>query len=73
MPEWDDRPSLPTMKIPRLRTQIVILPIGPPILTALLGSIHTTGCVLTFLNFFCEHGQIFRLTRFHMPDSDIVN
>jgi hypothetical protein len=38
-----------------MRTQV---PIGSSILTALLGSIHITGCVLTFS---CERGQIFRL------------
>jgi L-alanine-DL-glutamate epimerase-like enolase superfamily enzyme len=38
------------MKITRLRTQVVHLPIDPPILTAILGSIHTAACVLTFLD-----------------------
>jgi hypothetical protein len=38
------------MKITRLRTQVVHLPIDPPILTAILGSIHTASCVLTFLD-----------------------
>jgi L-alanine-DL-glutamate epimerase-like enolase superfamily enzyme len=38
------------MKITRLRTQVVQLPIDPPILTAILGSLHTASCVLTFLD-----------------------
>jgi len=37
------------MKITRLRTQIVHLPIDPPILTSILGSLRTADCVLTFL------------------------
>ena len=37
------------MKITRLRTEIVHLPIDPPILTAILGSIRSADCVLTFL------------------------
>ena len=38
------------MKITRLRTQIVHLPIDPPIVTAILGSIRSADCVLTFLD-----------------------
>ena len=38
------------MKITRLRTQVVHLPIDPPILTAILGSIRSADCVLTFLD-----------------------
>ena len=38
------------MKITRLRTQVVHLPIDPPIPTALLGTIRSAGCVLTFLD-----------------------
>jgi L-alanine-DL-glutamate epimerase-like enolase superfamily enzyme len=38
------------MKITRLRTQVVHLPIHPPIVTAILGSIRSAGCVLTFLD-----------------------
>jgi L-alanine-DL-glutamate epimerase-like enolase superfamily enzyme len=38
------------MKITRLRTQVVHLPINPPILTAILGSIRSADCVLTFLD-----------------------
>jgi L-alanine-DL-glutamate epimerase-like enolase superfamily enzyme len=38
------------MKITRLRTEIVHLPIDPPILTAILGSIRSADCVLTFLD-----------------------
>ena len=38
------------MKIIRLRTQIVHLPIDPPILTAILGNIRSADCVLTFLD-----------------------
>ena len=38
------------MKITRLRTQVVHLPIEPPIPTALLGSIRSADCVLTFLD-----------------------
>ena len=38
------------MKITRLRTEVVHLPIDPPILTAILGSIRSAGCVLTFLD-----------------------
>lgn len=37
------------MKITRLRTQVVHLPIDPPILTSILGHITSAGCVLTFL------------------------
>lgn len=37
------------MKITRLRTQIVHLPIEPPILTAILGEIVSADCVLTYL------------------------
>ena len=37
------------MKITRLRTEVVHLPIDPPILTAILGSIRSADCVLTFL------------------------
>jgi len=37
------------MKITRLRTEIVHLPVDPPILTAILGSIRSADCVLTFL------------------------
>jgi L-alanine-DL-glutamate epimerase-like enolase superfamily enzyme len=37
------------MKITRLRTQVVHLPIDPPILTAILGEIVSADCVLTFL------------------------
>ena len=37
------------MKITRLRTQVVHLPIDPPILTAILGNIVSADCVLTFL------------------------
>jgi L-alanine-DL-glutamate epimerase-like enolase superfamily enzyme len=38
------------MKITRLRTQVVHLPIDPPIVTAILGSLRTADCVLTFLD-----------------------
>jgi L-alanine-DL-glutamate epimerase-like enolase superfamily enzyme len=38
------------MKITRLRTQVVQLPIDPPIVTAILGSIRSADCVLTFLD-----------------------
>ena len=38
------------MKITRLRTQVVHLPIDPPIPTAILGSIRSADCVLTFLD-----------------------
>lgn len=38
------------MKITRLRTQVVHVPINPPILTAILGSIRSADCVLTFLD-----------------------
>ena len=38
------------MKITRLRTQVVHLPIDPPIVTAVLGSIRSANCVLTFLD-----------------------
>ena len=38
------------MKITRLRTQVVHLPIDPPIPTAILGMIRSTDCVLTFLD-----------------------
>ena len=37
------------MKITRLRTQIVHLPINPPILTSILGSLRSADCVLAFL------------------------
>ena len=38
------------MKITRLRTEVVHLPIDPPIPTAILGSIRSADCVLTFLD-----------------------
>ena len=38
------------MKITRLRTQVVHLPIDPPIPTAILGNIRSADCVLTFLD-----------------------
>lgn len=38
------------MKITRLRTQVVHLPIDPPIPTAILGMIRSADCVLTFLD-----------------------
>ncbi len=38
------------MKITRLRTQVVHLPIDPPIPTALLGMIRSADCILTFLD-----------------------
>ena len=38
------------MKITRLRTQVVHLPIDPPIPTALLGNMRSADCVLTFLD-----------------------
>ena len=38
------------MKITRLRTQVVHLPINPPILTSIMGSIKSADCVLTFLD-----------------------
>lgn len=38
------------MKITRLRTQVVHLPIEPPILTVILGQIISADCVLTFLD-----------------------
>jgi L-alanine-DL-glutamate epimerase-like enolase superfamily enzyme len=38
------------MKITRLRTEIVHLPIEPPIQTAILGAIRSADCVLTFLD-----------------------
>ena len=38
------------MKITRLRTQVVHLPIDPPIPTTILGSIRSADCVLTFLD-----------------------
>lgn len=37
------------MKITRLRTQLVNLPIEPAIITSLFPTIHTATCVLTFL------------------------
>ncbi|HLB96823.1 MAG TPA: hypothetical protein VJK90_04125, partial [Acetobacteraceae bacterium] len=37
------------MKITKLRTQVVHLPIDPPILTAILGSIVSANGVLTYL------------------------
>ncbi len=37
------------MKITRLRTQVVHLPVEPPILTSILGHITSADCVLTFL------------------------
>ena len=37
------------MKITKLRTQVVHLPIDPPILTAILGNIVSADCVLTYL------------------------
>jgi len=37
------------VKITKLRTQVVHLPIDPPILTAILGNIVSADCVLTFL------------------------
>src|ERR1022692_3757764 len=37
------------MKITKLHTQVVHLPIDPPILTAILGNIVSADCVLTFL------------------------
>jgi L-alanine-DL-glutamate epimerase-like enolase superfamily enzyme len=38
------------MKIIRLRTQVVHLPVDPPILTAIQGWIRSADCVLTFLD-----------------------
>jgi L-alanine-DL-glutamate epimerase-like enolase superfamily enzyme len=38
------------MRITRLRTQVVHLPIDPPILTAIQGWIRSADCVLTFLD-----------------------
>jgi L-alanine-DL-glutamate epimerase-like enolase superfamily enzyme len=38
------------MKITRLRTRVVHLPIDPPIVTAILGSLRSADCVLTFLD-----------------------
>jgi L-alanine-DL-glutamate epimerase-like enolase superfamily enzyme len=38
------------VKVTRLRTQVVHLPIDPPIVTAILGSIRSADCVLTFLD-----------------------
>ena len=38
------------MKITRLRTQVVHLPIDPPIQTSIMGALRTTDCVLTFLD-----------------------
>lgn len=38
------------MKITALRTKVVHLPIDPPIVTAILGSIRSADCVLTFLD-----------------------
>ncbi|MDE2581919.1 MAG: mandelate racemase/muconate lactonizing enzyme family protein, partial [Rhodospirillales bacterium] len=37
------------MKVTRVRTEVVHLPVDPPILTAILGSIRSADCVLTFL------------------------
>jgi L-alanine-DL-glutamate epimerase-like enolase superfamily enzyme len=37
------------VKITRLRTQVVHLPVEPPILTSILGHITSADCVLTFL------------------------
>lgn len=37
------------MKITRLRTEVVHIPVDPPILTAIVGSIRSVDCVLTFL------------------------
>ncbi len=37
------------MKITHLRTQVVHLPIDPPILTAILGNIVSADCVLAYL------------------------
>ncbi len=38
------------MKITRLRTQIVHLPIDPPIQTSIMGALRSADCVLTFLD-----------------------
>jgi L-alanine-DL-glutamate epimerase-like enolase superfamily enzyme len=38
------------VKITHLRTQVVHLPIDPPILTAILGNIVSADCVLTYLD-----------------------
>ncbi len=38
------------MKITRLRTQVVHLPIDPPIQSSIMGALRTTDCVLTFLD-----------------------
>jgi L-alanine-DL-glutamate epimerase-like enolase superfamily enzyme len=38
------------MKITRLRTQVVHLPVDPPILTAIQGWIRSADCILTFLD-----------------------
>jgi len=40
----------PIMKITRLRTQVVHLPIDPPIQSSIMGALRTTDCVLTFLD-----------------------
>jgi L-alanine-DL-glutamate epimerase-like enolase superfamily enzyme len=37
------------VKVTRVRTEVVHLPVDPPILTAILGSIRSADCVLTFL------------------------
>jgi L-alanine-DL-glutamate epimerase-like enolase superfamily enzyme len=37
------------MKITRVRTEVVHLPVDPPILTAILGAITSADCILTFL------------------------
>ena len=38
------------MKITRLRTQVVHLPIDPPIQSSIMGALRTADCVLTFLD-----------------------
>ena len=38
------------MKITKLRTQVVRLPIDPPILTSIMGSIRSADCELTYLD-----------------------
>ena len=52
------------MKITRLRTQIVHLPIDPPIVTAILGSIRSADCVLTTYETLRDYDRDFGQIRF---------
>ena len=67
------------MKITRLRTEVVHLPINPPILTSILGSLTSADCVLTFLDTdegITGEGLVFsinnkRLTTIHQMIKDL--